>query len=255
MSAFAAAARLQLRIIRNDPDYVMPLVTVPLYTITFLAIVRHAGREDLTDYALMAPVLIALWAMSLLCSGEVVADDRWTGSLELAVAAPASYPLTVLARVLTVTGISLVAFAEAWFVARLGFGISVAFPHPTAFVLTILVTVLAMTGTALIMAALFVLTRTTRTFQNSLSFPFYVLGGVLVPVSYLPDWIEPLSAGVFLSWSADLLRDSLAPAPVDELWRRLGMIALLGAAGFALGRLLLWRILDRVRRNGEIGLA
>jgi hypothetical protein len=58
--AFAAGFRLQLRVVRSDADYVMPLATIPLFAITFLAIVRHAGRDDLTGYAVMAPVLIAL---------------------------------------------------------------------------------------------------------------------------------------------------------------------------------------------------
>ena len=93
MRLFWAAFRLQLQIVRNDPDYVMPLVTVPMFTITFLAIVRHAGREDLTEYALMAPVLIALWALSLLDSGEIVDGDRWSGVLETVVAAPGSFAL------------------------------------------------------------------------------------------------------------------------------------------------------------------
>jgi ABC-2 type transport system permease protein len=104
------------------------------------------------------------------------------------------------------------------------------------------------------MAALFVLARSTRTFQNSLSFPFYVLGGVLAPVSLLPGWLQPLSAAVFLSWAADLLRDSLDAAPVDRAAFRVGIVVLLGAVGFALGQLLLYRILTRLRHRGELAL-
>lgn len=255
MRAFLASFRLQLRLIRGDPDYVMPLATAPFYAIVFLAILRHADRGDLAEYALMAPVLIALWHLSLTVSGETVADDRWLGTLELAVAAPASFAASVVGRVVAVTAVALLAFGEVWAVARAFFGISIEFHHPLAFGLTLAATALAMAGTALIMAALFVVTRSARTFQNSLSFPFYVLGGVLVPVSFLPDWIEPLSAAVFLSWSADLLRDSLDPAPVHDLAARLAMVLVLGAAGFAVGRLLLERLLRRVRATGEIGLA
>src|SRR5918996_5299855 len=93
MRAFVAGFRLQSRIVLTDPDYLMPLVTVPMFTITFLAIVRHAGREDLTQYALLAPVLIALWALALLDSGEIVDGDRWSGVLETVVAAPGSFAL------------------------------------------------------------------------------------------------------------------------------------------------------------------
>jgi ABC-2 type transport system permease protein len=255
MRVFGAAVRLQLRIVRSDPDYLMPLVTVPLFAITFLAIVRQAGRDDLTGYALMAPVLIALWQLSLLDSGEVIAEDRWQGVLEAVIAAPANIAVVVVARVLAVSGLSLLAVVEVWLVARLLFGVAIEIHHPLVFVLTLAASVLAMSGTALIMAALFVLARSARTFQNSLSYPFYVLGGVLVPVSFLPDWLEPLSSAVFLSWSADLLRDSLAPGSVSDVPARVTMILALGAAGAAVGGLLLRFILRRVRTTGSLTYA
>jgi ABC-2 type transport system permease protein len=254
MRTFVAGFRHQLRVIASDPDYVMPLITVPMFTLTFLAIVRHAGREDLTSYALLAPVLIALWALSLFSSGEVVAEDRWEGTLEPAIAAPASFAIVVLGRILGVTAVALISFAEVAVAAWLAFGVVVEVHHPVAFALTLAATAFAVSGTAVIMAALFVLSRSPRTFQNSLSFPFYVLGGVLVPVAFLPDWLEPLSRFVFLSWAADLLRASLAPEPVDDLATRLAAVVGLGAAGFAIGALLLRWILVRVRRDGSLAL-
>ncbi|MBA2384251.1 MAG: ABC transporter permease [Actinobacteria bacterium] len=255
MRVFGAAVRLQLRIVRSDPDHLMPLVTVPLFSVTFLAIVRHAGRDDLTGYALLAPVLIALWQLSLLDSGEVIAEDRWQGVLEAVLAAPANIAVVVVGRVFAVTGVSLLAFVEVWLVARVLFGVAIEIHHPLVFALTLAASVVAMSGTALIMAGLFVLARSARTFQNSLSYPFYVLGGVLVPVSFLPDWLEPVSSAVFLSWSADLLRDSLQPDAVSDVLARVTMILALGAAGAAAGGLLLRFILRRVRRTGSLAYA
>ena len=249
-----AGFRVQLLVVRSDPDYVMPLVTVPMFTITFLAIMRHAGREDLSSYALLAPVLIALWALSLFSSGEVIAGDRWEGTLEPAIAAPARFAAVVLGRILAVTTIALVSFAEVALAAWLAFGVVIAVRHPLEFALTLVATAFAVSGTAVIMSAVFVLSRSPRTFQNSLSFPFYVLGGVLVPVAFLPDWLRPLSRVVFLSWSADLLRDSLARPPMDDVAVRVLIVVALGAVGFALGALLLWAILRRVRRDGSLAL-
>ncbi len=249
-----AGFRLQLLVVRSDPDYVMPLVTVPMFTITFLAIMRHAGREDLSSYALLAPVLIALWSLSLFSSGEVIAEDRWEGTLEPAIAAPARFSAVVLGRILAVTAIALVSFGEVALAAWVAFGVVISVHHPLEFALTLAATAFAVSGTAVIMSALFVLSRSPRTFQNSLSFPFYVLGGVLVPVAFLPDWLRPLSQVVFLSWAADLLRDSLARAPMDDVAARVLIVVALGAAGFAVGALLLWAILRRVRRDGSLSL-
>jgi ABC-2 type transport system permease protein len=227
---------------------------VPMFTITVLAIVRQAGRDDLTAYALMAPVLIALWALALLDAGEIVSSDRYEGTLEPTVAAPAGTAAVVLGRILAVTVVALVGFGEVWLVARVAFAVTIPFHHPLAFGLTLAATAAAVSGTAVVMAAIFVLSRSPRTFQNSLSFPFYVLGGVLVPVSFLPGWLRPLSSLVFLSWSADLLRASLSPRPVHDLALRLAVILALGAAGFAVGWVLLAWILRRVRADGSLGL-
>ncbi|MDP8911623.1 MAG: ABC transporter permease [Actinomycetota bacterium] len=255
MRTAAAAFRLQLRIIRSDPDYVMPLVTVPMFTLIFLAIVQHAGREDLTGYAVMAPVLIALWALSIYVSGEIVSTDRSYGVLESLVASPAPFPVVIGSRVLAVTTVALAAFVEAWLVARLAFGITVEIHHPLVFGSALGATVVATSGAGVIMAGLFVVGRSVRNFQNALTYPFYVLGGVLVPVTVLPDWIEPASRIVFLSWSADLLRDALAQPPIGNTPGRLAVILALGAANFAIGYVVLQRMLRRVRATGTLGFA
>lgn len=254
MRGLAASIRLQIQIFRSDPDYFMPLAVTPLLTVIFVEIVRQAGRQDLTAYAVLAPVLIALWQLSLFNSGEVVEGDRHAGTLELQVAVPTPYALVVLGRVAAVSALALLSFAEVWLVTWAIFGVAIEVRHPVAFVLTLATTALATAGTATIMASLFIVTRSPRTFQNSLSYPFYVLGGVLVPVAFLPDWLAPLSKAVFLSWSADLLRASLGPAPVRDLAFRLGMVALLGAVGYAIGFGLLARMLRRSRTEGSLAI-
>lgn len=251
----AAVARFQLAVIRTSPGNMMALVNAPLFTLMLVAVVRHAGRDDLTGYAVLAPAVITVWAMGLLVSGEVIATERENGTLEALVATPAPLMLVVFGRVGTITTISLVSVVESWLVARLGFGVAVGVPHAGIFVVALLCTGLAMAGTATAMSATFVLARSARTFQNSLSYPFYVLGGALVPVALLPDWLRPLCRVVFLSWSTDLMRDALSAAPVTHPLPRLGAVLALGLAGYLGGFLLLARILRRVRATGTLSHA
>lgn len=86
------------------------------------------------------------------------------------------------------------------------------------------------------MAGLFVLARSAVTFANSASYPFCPLGGILVPVSPLPGFLQPLSNVVFLSWSATLLRASLSPQPLPRPRLGLAMILGLGCLALALQR-------------------
>jgi ABC-2 type transport system permease protein len=255
MRAFLAGFALELKIMRSSPDALMPLFTAPLFAIIFLAIVRQSGRNDLTPDALLAPVLMTMLWVALQHAGTVMAGDRWQALLEPMVAAPSSLASFLFGRIMSLMCFALISFVEVWVVAKLVFGVSIPLEHPFELFLTLAVTAVAMGGLAVAFSALLVMTRNAYTFTNSTSFPLYLLGGVFVPVTLLPAWVQPVSAVLFVSWSADLLRSSVRDAPVDDFWPRLGMVVLLGAISFAIGRVILHFVLRKMRANGELALA
>jgi ABC-2 type transport system permease protein len=255
MSALVAAFRFELAVLRRSPGDLMVLVNTPLLTVAFLAITRHAGRPDLDAYAVLAPAVMALWHMAVLVSGEIVDRDRWAGTLELLLATPTALAVVVLGRILAVTLFSLLSLAEAIVVARVGFGVTLTVHHPWLFVATLLVTAVATAGWATAMSGTFVLARSARTFQNAISYPFFLLGGAIVPVQLLPQRLQPLCRAVYLSWASDLLRASLRPDPVGWWPLRLAAVLGLGAAGFVAGHVLLRWIVDRVRATGTVTYA
>lgn len=245
----------ELREIRRSPDQLMALVTAPLLTLVFLAIMLHAGRHDLAPFAVLAPALLVLWQMALQTSGDTIESERDNGSLEALVVTPAPLLAVVGGRIVTVTLVSMVGFMESWLVAGLAFGVWVNVYHPALLIATVVATGYATANYASVLAALFVTTRSARTLQNTLTYPFYILGGVIVPVAYLPDWLQPLTRLVFLSWSSDLMRDSLMPDPVSSALPRIGVVLLLGVVAMIAGRLLITRALQRARATGTIGHA
>jgi ABC-2 type transport system permease protein len=255
LRAFLGGFRLELRIIRANPDALIPLFTAPLFTIIFLTIVRNGGRHDLQPDALMAPVLMTMWWFALFQGGNMLTNDRWQAMLENVLTTPAGLASVILGRIAAFMCLALLGFFEVWAIGKAIFGVSIPFEHPWQLAFVLVCTAFAMSGTAVVFAALFVMSRNSFQFTNSASFPFYVLGGVFFPVAILPGWIQPLSKGVFMAWSADLLRASLKPAPIDDFWRRLGMVVLLGAISFLLGRLVLSLVMRRMRTNGELATA
>jgi ABC-2 type transport system permease protein len=255
VSAILAPLVAQLQMTRRNVEDLMPVLTMPLFAVVFMAIFIHAGRRDLTGYALIAPLLMTVGQMGFFVASEIIADDRQNETLELIVATPTSFVLTLWPRLLALTALGLVGFAESWFVARVLFGTSVTFHHPWVVVATLFATVFAAAGTALITAALFCLGRTVRTFQNSITYPLYLLAGVLVPVSFLPIWVQPFSRLVFLYWSANLMRDAMKPEAVEQLVPRLAAVIALGLVGFMLGTWLVRRMLNKLRSEGTLGLA
>ncbi|MEJ7648213.1 MAG: ABC transporter permease [Nakamurella sp.] len=245
----------QLRMMRGKPDWFLALITAPLSTAVFLTIFLHAERQDLTAYAVLGPALIALWQMSLVTAGELITFERENGTLEALVAAPARFSAVLFGRILAVCGVSLFAFVESWAVGWAVTGRPESINRPVILAATLLLTVLAMAGWAGVMACVFVLARSARTFQNALSYPFFVLGGVIVPEALLPEWLQWPAKLVFLSWSSDLLRASLSASPATNVSLRLLAIAILGVAGYLLAAVLLERTLRRVRQTGSLAHA
>ncbi|ROR73236.1 ABC transporter permease [Bogoriella caseilytica] len=250
--AFAVGASSQVRQMRGNPDWFLAMFTAPLLTAVFVTIFLAADRGDLTAYGVLAPALICLFQMSLQTAGELISRERENGSLEALLAAPVPFAALLMGRIAAVTAISMVGFAESWLVGWVLTGTPVPIAHPEVFAVTVALTAVAMTGWAGVMSCVFVLARSARTFQNSLSYPFYLLGGVLVPVALLPAWAEVPSRLVFLSWSSDLLRDALTAEPVLDLPLRLAALAVLAGAGYALTAVLLSRTLRRVRATGRL---
>lgn len=255
MRGFLAGLKLEVQLIRANPDSLIPLSTAPLFAIIFLSIVRQQGRHDLQADALMAPVLITLWWVALQHGGQIVTRDRWEALLEPITAAPVRLPSLLLGRITTVMMLGLLSFFEVWGLGALFFDISLSFAHWPQLVLTLFCTAFATAGTSLAFAAIFVLTRNAYTFTNSAGFPLYLLSGVFVPVAVLPGWIHPISSGIFMSWSADLLRASVKPGPIDDFWPRLGMVVLLGVISFMVGRAVLQYVLRRMQTTGELATA
>jgi ABC-2 type transport system permease protein len=195
---------------------------------------------------------MSLLTMVLFLAGAMISDEREQGTLEVLVATPARLSTIMLGRLTAVTLASLVCVLEAGLVAGLVFGRWVSVHHPAIFTASLIVTGLAMAGTATVLSSAFVLFPSARTIQNTLTYPVYLLAGVLVPISLLPVWVQPLSRLVFLSWSADLLRDSLSAAPVSHPLPRLAAVAALGGAGYTIGILLINRFLRHARQQGTL---
>ena len=252
MRAVLAGARMQWWKARRSPDDLMALATVPFFAIVLLSITLAAGRDDLVPFALLAPVLMGMWTFAIGLAGEVLLEERWGGTLEAALASPSSLLFVVLGRVASVTMLGLVPAGEVYLIARLIFRVDVQVPHLGIFVAGMLATTLAMACTSTLIAAWFVIARGGGMFANFLSYPVYILSGIMVPIEYLPDWVEPLSRLIFLTWGAELLRNSLTPDPVIGAVTSLIVTLGLGMVGLLAGSLLIRIALQRTRKLGAI---
>lgn len=253
--ASLGAARMQVRTTLANVEDLTWVVTEPLLAIVAVAILVHARRPDLASHALSASFLMTIGQMGFWVGSDVLAHERHLETLELSVITPTPLVIVLLARILLISSVGLVGLVEGWLLIRGLFRVPLVIHHPWLLLATLLATMLAATGTSVLMAALFSLAREQRTLQNAVYGPLYLLGGVLVPVQYLPAILQPLSPFVFLSWSAELVRDSFTPADPRQVGLRLAAILGLGAVAFVLALLFIARIVNRLRQRGTLGLS
>ncbi|WP_082718583.1 MULTISPECIES: ABC transporter permease [unclassified Sphingobium] len=245
---------MQLALTRHNVEDLLPILVIPLLTLPSMAILIHSGRTDLAPFALSASLLMTVGQMGFFVAGEVVSMDRRQQLLDVIVASPVSYAVILLGRVGVLTALGILGFVEGWLIAWGIFGVHVPIIHGGLLAATLVATVIASTGTALLFTALLGLAGTTRTFQHAVNGPFYLLGGVLVPVHFLPMWLQPFAPLTFFYWAAGLVRDTLRPGPVEDAVQRLGATVGLGVMTGLIGILVIGRMLNRLRRDGTLSL-
>ncbi|GAA1918527.1 ABC transporter permease [Streptantibioticus ferralitis] len=254
LRVIAASCRMQVAETRRVPAQMLILATSPLFAAMFLSVMKRNGDPTVLTNAVFAPALISLWFMSLDLGGGMISNERWQATLEGLIGSPSRLGAVVFGRIIAVVGLAALTFVESYVMARLVFRMDVRIVHPLVFVLTLVVTLFAMAGTATALAGLFVLSRNVLLFQNSMTYPFYILGGVLVPVSLLPFWAQPVTRVFFLSWSSDLVRASMRTDAPGWAWQ-LAVVAVLGAAGLVGGLVLIERVVRRVTATGSAAMA
>jgi ABC-2 type transport system permease protein len=255
LNEIMAGLRLQARLFRRNPGQLLIFMTIPFFSAIFLSGVEQAGKSSLVGYAVVGPAMIGLWVASLDLGGSIINLERTQGTFELQLIAPASFSRVLLGRTLTITGAGMFTFVESILFARFVFGVAIHIVQPLPMVLTLVATAVAMAGSSTAMAALFVATRSAQLYSSALGYPFYILGGVVVPITLLPLWIRPLSWLTYLYWSSALLRDSVTAAPITQLgWKLLAVLAL-GIIAYVAGLRMTGWVINRLRGEGTIGVS
>ncbi|GAA4759594.1 hypothetical protein GCM10023329_00560 [Streptomyces sanyensis] len=248
----AAAARAQGVILVRSPGMLATLAVIPLYSLVFFHFLRSHDRADLATTVALTAFVMSLWSHAVFVAAETVGDDRSDGTLELSLLTPERYLLALAVRTFTTTLLALPVLLEVVLIGRWVFGLDVALRSPvTALAVTVLL-IAGCASAALLVSALMITARGARTLQNSLTYPFYLLGGLILPVERLPGPADSLAKGFFLSWGTDLLRDAAA-GPVPHLAVRLAVLCALILAQTLLGAYLLRRVLASVR-SGKVVL-
>jgi ABC-2 type transport system permease protein len=236
-----------LKSLTNSMFFVLISVLQPVIfaSIAFFMVGTGSSSGTLLYVALGAG-LMGIWSSTLFGSGGAIQWQRWQGTLELIVAAPAPFVFCLLPLTVATSSIGLYSIVATLFWGRIFFGMPLDFAHPLQLAVALPVTVLSLGMLGLVLASTFVLARNANAFSNLLEYPVWLATGLLVPLSLLPQWVTPISWVLAPTWGIEAIRDAAIGG--SSAWPPIAMCATLGIAYLALGTLFL-RNFERLARQ------
>jgi ABC-2 type transport system permease protein len=226
-------------------------VVYPLFFATVAFFMYREGSPHALLYASLGASVMGIWAATSTAAGGALQRERWHGTLELLVAAPAHFSLVMLPVTLAMSTIGIYSMAATLLWGRLVFGIELHIEHLFVFCVAVVVTIVAVGMCGFLLAVTFVRYRTAWALGNLLEYPVWLICGFLVPLSLFPGWVLPFSWILAPTWGMRAIREAALGGPALQ---DLGMCALLGAVYTAIGVVIVGRLLDSARRRATLAL-
>ncbi len=245
------SARMQARLVLHHP--ILPVGTV-IQPAAFLLIVLsrdHPATRAQTTSILIAVVLTSLWGASLWTSGSILRREIADGTLARSMTSLSDARLVVIGKCAGATvvtfGLLLVTAVAMAAVLRVGIGLG---DLADVFVGLVLV---AVSGIALgyLFSGIFVVTRYAQHWTAALTYPVYILAGLMIPVAMLPAVARWPSWLISLYWAHRFLA---AAADGDFDASSLAAALALTAVYAIAGGIVFMRLIDQARRKGTLDL-
>jgi len=227
-----------LRIIKNSVILQMKSNAVSIYfiatlflqpvifTIISVGTYLYGQKPDLGLFAVTGTGLISIWNNNLFTSGEIIRNERRTGTLSLIMATPSSLSLILLSKSFANAITSVFAMGVTFLTGMLAFQLPIGIADPLAFLIGLILVIVSITCLGLVFGSLFILTRNAGEFVSVANFPVYILSGLSVPLTLLPLWTRPLSQFLTPTWGNIILNEAASQTGANMLFNYLVIVGL-----------------------------
>jgi ABC-2 type transport system permease protein len=227
-------------------------VVWPMFFATTAFLMFRVGHDPHTLlYASLGASVMGVWSATSTSASGAIQQQRWLGTLELLVAAPANFALVMLPLTVAMSTIGLYSMIATLAWGHFVFGVSLQLAHPLLFVLAVPATIASIGAVGFLLSVAVVRYRTAWALGNALEYPVWLVCGFLVPLSLLPAWVRPVSWALAPTWGVRAIRESaLGGSALPDLLICLGIGAACVIAGFALVEVML----RAARRTASLSL-
>lgn len=207
-----------------------------------------------TGFLVTAILGTGAWSATVWGSGNAIQAEVYEGTISSVIAAPGK-----ISAVITGYGLGSMLFGlpalVVSIVVGIGFGARFDVASPLAAAVSLVFVYICCLCIGLAFGGLFVLSRQSNAMSNFLQAPIYLLAGLFVPRSALPDWLQSVSDALPLAHAIDALRaTTLTGASFGDVAPTLAAAAGTSVLFLLAGLWSLRRLDDAVRRRGTLDL-
>jgi ABC-2 type transport system permease protein len=250
-----AAAQLQFKEVAVSGFLLFGALVQPFFIgVMTMFMLRHRPDFD-PVYVVVGAALSGLWSVLLFAGSSAISHERSLGTLELVVAAPASFFVVYGGKIAGTLAFSLVSVVLSYAIGAWLFGYPITVADPVGFAVSLVFALVALWATGMMFAPLGVLWRTVGRFLGLMEYPIYSLSGFLFPILLLPVWTIPVSYALPPYWAAVALHASasgeLDLAGLARVW---AVLVLTAVVLMIISSRLFLAVLQRARRAGSLAL-
>ena len=261
--AWAALVATAGSYLQSSNAYLIDIIRWPLFPLILYATWQisyrvsgqtHIGGVEVAGFLLIGMVGQIVWTVTIWAGGYAIEYEREGGTAAALFLSPVSRAAVVAGY--GVGGL-IWALPALGVVALLGFltGARLAVADLMAFLVATGMLAISALAMGFALASLFVLSRRANLLANFLQRPLYLLGGFVVPIERLPEWLQRLSALLPITHATAALRAAaLQEADLLRISGEIGLALFTSVAFALLGIASLRRVEHVAKHAGRLDL-
>ncbi|GGT43329.1 ABC transporter permease [Streptomyces chromofuscus] len=247
------AWRLEVRQLVRSRIYLFTSVLLPLIFASIAHYMFHGSERDGGQLIIaLSAGLMGMWSATIMGAGSAITRLRYLHVLEPLVASPTPTFLFVLPFAVATASLGLYSLVATLLWSTLLFDMPLEVADPGMFMVAVPVAIIALGLVGLMLSSIFILYPTAQSLANLLEYPVWMVSGILVPVSSLPEPVRFVSRLLPSTWGIEAVLDSATGAA--GAGKALALCLLLSAACVILTLLLLRRFEWLARSSGTLSL-
>lgn len=234
--------------------WLMQLFTMSLFQIAFFVyIADYVGNPNATvAYVAVGNAIQSIAYVAIFAVTNVTTEEKEAGTLPGLLVTPANRFSMFIGRAMFQVLNSIATVTVSLFYAAVLFGVDFSQANWLTLAVVVVVTAFATVGFGLMLSSLGFYLRTSMVVANIFLFIGLLFCGVNFPVSMLPEFLQPISYAIPLTYATDAARMAVAGASLTDVGDLLGSELLVMVVAIAIGYLMMLGFERLARRKGTL---